>query len=326
MKMDKNRKVAVSKIVETKDFKTGEVISQEQTIYKKVPIRDDFIMVVLENLAPLVGGLSNPALKTFLFLLKSVNFQNIFHYSTDFVNSLVDNKILSRNQVYRAISELIEKQVLLPTNMEIINELGLDQITSLGKKKYLVNPALIGKVGFNELVKLKQTVEKYFDFSEGIFKLSYKTESSAEGEIEKIKNEPHKILEANEIIEKSSDGKNTKIKQNVLIDEQPQEPQALQAPQPQAKSDKEIELELIKAKAELIDKQNRAKELDIEILRQKNISEGKIKPDLDLDSPEANQQEKIALFEEFIKQMAENGSMFGADIAKDFQAKLKELE
>ena len=112
----------------------------------------------------------------------------------------------------------------------------------------------------------------YFDFSEGIFKLSYKTESSAEGEIEKIKNEPHKILEANKIIEKSSDGKNTKIKQNVLIDEQPQEPQAktidtvavtqepqaLPAPQPQAKSDKEIELEILR-------EQNRAKELEIEL-------------------------------------------------------------
>lgn len=267
--MDKNRKVAVSKIVETKDFKTGEVISQEQTIYKKVPIRDDFIMVVLENLAPLVGGLSNPALKTFLFLLKSVNFQNIFHYSTDFVNSLVDNKILSRNQVYRAISELIDKQVLLPTNMEIINELGLDRITSLGKKKYLVNPALIGKVGFNELGKLKQTVEKYFDFSEGIFKLSYKTESSAEGEIEKIKNKPHKVLEKKETIESSSDGKNTIIKQEVLIDEKSQdkvidavadtqEPQALPAPQPQTKSDKEIDLEILR-------EQNRAKELEIEL-------------------------------------------------------------
>ena len=267
--MDKNRKVAVSKIVETKDFKTGEVISQEQTIYKKVPIRDDFIMVVLENLAPLVGGLSNPALKTFLFLLKSVNFQNIFHYSTDFVNSLVDNKILSRNQVYRAISELIDKQVLLPTNMEIINELGLDRITSLGKKKYLVNPALIGKVGFNELGKLKQTVEKYFDFSEGIFKLSYKTESSAEGEIEKIKNKPHKVLEKKETIGSSSDGKNTIIKQEVLIDEKSQdkvidavadtqEPQALPAPQPQTKSDKEIDLEILR-------EQNRAKELEIEL-------------------------------------------------------------
>ena len=267
--MDKNRKVAVSKIVETKDFKTGEVISQEQTIYKKVPIRDDFIMVVLENLAPLVGGLSNPALKTFLFLLKSVNFQNIFHYSTDFVNSLVDNKILSRNQVYRAISELIDKQVLLPTNMEIINELGLDRITSLGKKKYLVNPALIGKVGFNELGKLKQTVEKYFDFSEGIFKLSYKTESSAEGEIEKIKNKPHKVLEKKETIESSSYGKNTIIKQEVLIDEKSQdkvidavadtqEPQALPAPQPQTKSDKEIDLEILR-------EQNRAKELEIEL-------------------------------------------------------------
>ena len=267
--MDKNRKVAVSKIVETKDFKTGEVISQELTIYKKVPIRDDFIMVVLENLAPLVGGLSNPALKTFLFLLKSVNFQNIFHYSTDFVNSLVDNKILSRNQVYRAISELIDKQVLLPTNMEIINELGLDRITSLGKKKYLVNPALIGKVGFNELGKLKQTVEKYFDFSEGIFKLSYKTESSAEGEIEKIKNKPHKVLEKKETIGSSSDGKNTIIKQEVLIDEKSQdkvidavadtqEPQALPAPQPQTKSDKEIDLEILR-------EQNRAKELEIEL-------------------------------------------------------------
>ena len=267
--MDKNRKVAVSKIVETKDFKTGEVISQEQTIYKKVPIRDDFIMVVLENLAPLVGGLSNPALKTFLFLLKSVNFQNIFHYSTDFVNSLVDNKILSRNQVYRAISELIDKQVLLPTNMEIINELGLDRITSLGKKKYLVNPALIGKVGFNELGKLKQTVEKYFDFSEGIFKLSYKTESSAEGEIEKIKNKPHKVLEKKETIGSSSDGKNTIIKQEVLIDEKSQdkvidavadtqEPQALPATQPHTKSDKEIHLEILR-------EQNRAKELEIEL-------------------------------------------------------------
>ena len=267
--MDKNRKVAVSKIVETKDFKTGEVISQEQTIYKKVPIRDDFIMVVLENLAPLVGGLSNPALKTFLFLLKSVNFQNIFHYSTDFVNSLVDNKILSRNQVYRAISELIDKQVLLPTNMEIINELGLDRITSLGKKKYLVNPALIGKVGFNELGKLKQTVEKYFDLSEGIFKLSYKSESSTEGEIEKIKNKPHKVLEKKETIESSSYGKNTIIKQEVLIDEKSQdkvidavadtqEPQALPAPQPQTKSDKEIDLEILR-------EQNRAKELEIEL-------------------------------------------------------------
>ena len=204
-----------------------------------------------------------------MFLLKSVNFQNIFHYSTDFVNSLVDNKILSRNQVYRAISELIDKQVLLPTNMEIINELGLDRITSLGKKKYLVNPALIGKVGFNELGKLKQTVEKYFDFSEGIFKLSYKTESSTEGEIEKIKNKPHKVLEKKETIGSSSDGKNTIIKQEVLIDEKSQdkvidavadtqEPQALPAPQPQTKSDKEIDLEILR-------EQNRAKELEIEL-------------------------------------------------------------
>ena len=153
--------------------------------------------------------------------------------------------------------------------MEIINELGLDRITSLGKKKYLVNPALIGKVGFNELGKLKQTVEKYFDFSEGIFKLSYKTESSAEGEIEKIKNKPHKVLEKKETIESSSDGKNTIIKQEVLIDEKSQdkvidavadtqEPQALPAPQPQTKSDKEIDLEILR-------EQNRAKELEIEL-------------------------------------------------------------
>ena len=48
-----------------------------------------------------------------------------------------------------------------------------------------------------------------------------------------------------------------------IVEPQPKEPQALQAPQPQAKSDKEIELESIQAKVELLREQNRAKELSI---------------------------------------------------------------
>ena len=77
------------------------------------------------------------------------------------------------------------------------------------------------------------------------------------------------MLEKKETIESSSDGKNTIIKQEVLIDEKSQdkvidavadtqEPQALPAPQPQTKSDKEIDLEILR-------EQNRAKELEIEL-------------------------------------------------------------
>ena len=303
---------------------TGEVLADVNNFIQAYDNESTFIRVYVDNMLVFLG-LSDVA-KSIIAMQLSQNFMNkqifinnntfkSFFYVDKSVTDLKNarpfaNLKTSKPTYIKAIKELVTKGVLLPLEIpdDIEKQDALREklnIASFADDIYIINPNIAIK-GTTEQV-IREIVEIY-DFVNFKAQRATRITTTSDGRKE-IKGNKDLVIDAK------------------IVEPQPKEPQALQAPQPQGKSKEEgIELELIKAKAELIDKQNRAKELDIEILRQKNISEGKIKPDLDLDSPEANQQEKIALFEEFIKQMAENGSMFGADIAKDFQAKLKELE
>lgn len=303
---------------------TGEVLADVNNFIQAYDNESTFIKVYVDNMLVFLG-LSDVA-KSIIAMQLSQNFMNkqifinnntfkSFFYVDKSVTDLKNarpfaNLKTSKPTYIKAIKELVTKDVLLPLEIpdDIEKQDALREklnIASFADDIYIINPNIAIK-GTTEQV-IREIVEIY-DFVNFKAQRATRITTTSDGRKE-IKGNKDLVIDAK------------------IVEPQPKEPQALQAPQPQGKSKEEgIELELIKAKAELIDKQNRAKELDIEILRQKNISEGKIKPDLDLDSPEANQQEKIALFEEFIKQMAENGSMFGADIAKDFQAKLKELE
>ena len=303
---------------------TGEVLADVNNFIQAYDNESTFIKVYVDNMLVFLG-LSDVA-KSIIAMQLSQNFMNkqifinnntfkSFFYVDKSVTDLKNarpfaNLKTSKPTYIKAIKELVTKCVLLPLEIpdDIEKQDALREklnIASFADDIYIINPDIAIK-GTTEQV-IREIVEIY-DFVNFKAQRATRITTTSDGRKE-IKGNKDLVIDAK------------------IVEPQPKEPQALQAPQPQGKSKEEgIELELIKAKAELIDKQNRAKELDIEILRQKNISEGKIKPDLDLDSPEANQQEKIALFEEFIKQMAENGSMFGADIAKDFQAKLKELE
>lgn len=301
---------------------TGEVLADVNNFIQAYDNESTFIKVYVDNMLVFLG-LSDVA-KSIIAMQLSQNFMNkqifinnntfkSFFYVDKSVTDLKNarpfaNLKTSKPTYIKAIKELVTKGVLLPLEIpdDIEKQDALREklnIASFADDIYIINPNIAIK-GTTEQV-IREIVEIY-DFVNFKAQRATRITTTSDGRKE-IKGNKDLVIDAK------------------IVEPQPKEPQALQAPQPQGKS-KEEEIELIKAKAELIDKQNRAKELDIEILRQKNISEGKIKPDLDLDSPEANQQEKIALFEEFIKQMAENGSMFGADIAKDFQAKLKELE
>lgn len=303
---------------------TGEVLADVNNFIQAYDNESTFIKVYVDNMLVFLG-LSDVA-KSIIAMQLSQNFMNkqifinnntfkSFFYVDKSVTDLKNarpfaNLKTSKPTYIKAIKELVTKGVLLPLEIpdDIEKQDALREklnIASFADDIYIINPNIAIK-GTTEQV-IREIVEIY-DFVNFKAQRATRITTTSDGRKE-IKGNKDLVIDAK------------------IVEPQPKEPQALQAPQPQGRSKEEgIELELIKAKAELIDKQNRAKELDIEILRQKNISEGKIKPDLDLDSPEANQQEKIALFEEFIKQMAENGSMFGADIAKDFQAKLKELE
>lgn len=311
---------------------TGEVLADVNNFIQAYDNESTFIKVYVDNMLVFLG-LSDVA-KSIIAMQLSQNFMNkqifinnntfkSFFYVDKSVTDLKNarpfaNLKTSKPTYIKAIKELVTKDVLLPLEIpdDIEKQDALREklnIASFADDIYIINPNIAIK-GTTEQV-IREIVEIY-DFVNFKAQRATRITTTSDGRKE-IKGNKDLVIDAK------------------IVEPQPKEPQALPTPQPQpqGKEEKENELEIIKARKELLEQetelareQNRAKELDIEILRQKNISEGKVKPDLDLDSPEANQQEKIALFEEFIKQMAENGSMFGADIAKDFQAKLKELE
>lgn len=73
----------------------------------------------MENITYLTKNLSNPALRVIL-MIKNLNYQNIFQYTSEFVNYFDSRKILGKSSVYRAIKELKEKQVVSKITRAII--------------------------------------------------------------------------------------------------------------------------------------------------------------------------------------------------------------
>ena len=292
------------------DLDTGEV--QNKQLRQIVDSPDDFYKLFAEK-ATMLANLKADAIKLFTIALTEnsrvrikskssnsiISTYNVIYDTTDF-RKVLETYGMNKSRITPALKELVEKNIIIPLDEQ--GRIAFSIEKDHRKKAYLLNPLIIGKGDLSTIQQMKKTIIQFFDFEKLEFKEVVNIEQLHEGAKEVFSN-----IGNYKKIGHISNGNN----EIVTIKET--------TPQPQGKNEEEIELKILIARKELL-------EQETELMRQKNISEGKIKPDLDLDSPEANQQEKIALVEEFIKQMAENGPMFGVDIAKDFQAKLKELE
>ncbi|HEP3232677.1 TPA: hypothetical protein VCM61_001781, partial [Campylobacter upsaliensis] len=95
-----------SKVEEKVDNITGEVTTIVSSFLQKEKTKDDFIKLFVENINYLTDNLSNSALRVVLMMFKNLNYQNIFHYNSDFVSYFTNKKILGKSSVYRAIKEL----------------------------------------------------------------------------------------------------------------------------------------------------------------------------------------------------------------------------
>ncbi|EAH7598130.1 hypothetical protein EOE16_08940, partial [Campylobacter upsaliensis] len=100
-----------NKVQERVDSITGEVTTVISSFLQKEKTKDDFIKLFVENITYLTDNLSNPALRVILMMIKNLNYQNIFHYNSDFVSYFTNKKILGKSSVYRAIKELEDKNV-----------------------------------------------------------------------------------------------------------------------------------------------------------------------------------------------------------------------
>ncbi|ELV8019238.1 replication/maintenance protein RepL, partial [Campylobacter upsaliensis] len=124
-----------NKVQERVDSITGEVTTVISSFLQKEKTKDDFIKLFVENITYLTDNLSNPALRVILMMIKNLNYQNIFHYNSDFVSYFTNKKILGKSSVYRAIKELEDKNVIFKITKEQQEEYDI-----ISSNSYIMNP------------------------------------------------------------------------------------------------------------------------------------------------------------------------------------------
>ena len=173
-----------SKVEEKVDNITGEVTTIVSSFLQKEKTKDDFIKLFVENINYLTDNLSNSALRVVLMMFKNLNYQNIFHYNSDFVSYFTNKKILGKSSVYRAIKELEDKNVIFKITKEQPEEYDI-----ISPNSYIMNPQIIGKGSFKDLKKLRQTTIKEFDFEKLEMIQKVEVESEYEG-LDEVKENP----------------------------------------------------------------------------------------------------------------------------------------
>ncbi len=173
-----------SKVEEKVDNITGEVTTIVSSFLQKEKTKDDFIKLFVENINYLTDNLSNSALRVALMMFRNLNYQNIFHYNSDFVSYFTNKKILGKSSVYRAIKELEDKNVIFKITKEQQEEYDI-----ISSNSYIMNPQIIGKGSFKDLKKLRQTTIKEFDFEKLEMIQKVEVESEYEG-LDEVKKNP----------------------------------------------------------------------------------------------------------------------------------------
>lgn len=173
-----------SKVEEKVDNITGEVTTIVSSFLQKEKTKDDFIKLFVENINYLTDNLSNSALRVVLMMFKNLNYQNIFHYNSDFVSYFTNKKILGKSSVYRAIKELEDKNVIFKITKEQQEEYDI-----ISPNSYIMNPQIIGKGSFKDLKKLRQTTIKEFDFEKLEMIQKVEVENEYEG-LDEVKENP----------------------------------------------------------------------------------------------------------------------------------------
>ena len=262
---------------------TGKVVQFERgdglKIDKPLTKNKDFVMLFLEN-APLLSSLSKVSRVLLDYIMKYMTRRNLWCNSRSFRSSLYGTTAKKRGKVvmsdnsYRvALDELKKAGVLIDiNNAEAQDAFGFNDydIDTFEGEHYLVNPNFIGNGSIEDLLELRQALEvRFYRDNDGYFNVEKNISVSAfyDG-FEEVAEHPEKFEIINQDINKRNH-RTTTIKErepNVeTIDavKVSQEPQALPAPQPQAKSDKEIELEILR-------EQNKKYELETKLVREQN--------------------------------------------------------
>ncbi|MBR8466487.1 hypothetical protein KDE13_09085 [Campylobacter sp. faydin G-140] len=238
------------------DFNTGELVDKKEIKFVKEKNRHGFIQIYIDNIGYLSSNaISNIERQSLIFILSQITFLNVVKINGSLRKLIKVGTNLSDSSVSRALSGLIEKNILLKIDEEHSDKFGIKAYIG---DEYLVNPQLVGKGSFNEMKSLRQTVITDFDFKTLEMKQQIQIETKYDGFDEVAENlENHEIREIRQELSDDNRCQNTEIviaeKDNAINAE-------IVEPVKDIKnySNKELELKIINA-------QNEAKRLDIEV-------------------------------------------------------------
>lgn len=240
---------------------TGEVLKENEIYVTKAKNRDDFIKFFVDNLSFIGSDLLNAERQVLFILLTKIDYKNIIYINSDLRRDIEALLKVSKSTISVAINGLKKKGVVLSLSDSLKKELG-----TFSDNAFIINPNIAGRGSFNELQKLRQDISIEYDFEKLEVKQKYNIKSKYDG-FDEISNnmQNHEIKE----IKQTQDKKSTEVcivekdQKNIIdVDDIIEQPTHISKSQ-NIKTDKEIELELIR-------EQNEAKRLEIENLKAKN--------------------------------------------------------
>ena len=192
------------------DFTTGELIDKKEIKFVKEKSRHGFIQLYIDNIGYLSSkAISNIERQSLIFILSQITFLNVVKVNGSLRKLIKVGTNLSDSSISRALSGLIEKNILLKIDEKYSDKFGIKAYIG---DEYLVNPQLVGKGSFNEMKSLRQTIITNFDFNTLEMKQQMQIETKYDGFDEIADNlEKHEIKEIRQ--GRSNDGKyqNTEV-------------------------------------------------------------------------------------------------------------------
>ena len=170
-----------------------ERVKSRITVRKKFDNQPQFIQFYVENLDFVMSNFSQTEMKILGRCMQEMGINNILRLSAEFRKGLVKTLKITPSTVSKGISVLIEKGVLIELEPEKMSQDALTfyNIDKADKKLFLINPDIFGKASLRDMVRMRESIVKEFDFEQMEFIKKVDNEREYVGFDDIIKN-PHK--------------------------------------------------------------------------------------------------------------------------------------
>lgn len=164
---------------------------KNKAVVKKFKNRNEFVQFYIENIDYITYNLNDTEKKTLFRCVMDMNINNVLAITSDLRRSMAELLSVSQSTISRGINSLIDKRVLIQLNPKNMDEdtKNLFGVANSDKNKYLINPDIVGKGSFRDMVKMREKVVKEFNFEQMEFRKAVEKEMDYTG-LEEITSNP----------------------------------------------------------------------------------------------------------------------------------------